>query len=242
MGRRKKVPEQVHREAIALAAGQLFTKKGIQAVTMDEIAEKAGYSKATLYVYFKNKEALIRFLVGQSMDGLFGRLRDALKTDAPYYERYLEVCRSLASYQRDYPLYFELSLGEIRLFSGNMNGGIDVKDSQRDRAENHPIYYAEPTAFDRGEEINRLLSDFLKAGVRDGEFRGGLPPLPTVFLLWSALSGLLQMSYSKQAYLEPLLQINREEFLEYGFQEIYRLISVDGRPEPAHKNALRKES
>ena len=56
MGRRKKEPRSVHRAKIAAAASELFLKRGTAAVTMDEIARAAGYSKATLYVYFENKE------------------------------------------------------------------------------------------------------------------------------------------------------------------------------------------
>lgn len=48
-----------HREKIASAAQVLFMKKGTGAATMDDVAKAAGYSKATLYVYFKNKEAYI---------------------------------------------------------------------------------------------------------------------------------------------------------------------------------------
>ena len=48
MGRRIKQPRSVHREAIAAAASALFMKAGIAAVSMDEIAAAAGYSKATL--------------------------------------------------------------------------------------------------------------------------------------------------------------------------------------------------
>ena len=56
MGRRKKEPKSVHRAAISSAAATLFSEKGVEHTSMDEIAKQAGYSKATLYVYFKNKE------------------------------------------------------------------------------------------------------------------------------------------------------------------------------------------
>ncbi|EFQ57853.1 transcriptional regulator, TetR family [Streptococcus downei F0415] len=56
MARRKKEPVEAHRRAIAQAAHQLFIGKGLAATTVDMIAKAAGYSKATLYVYFKNKE------------------------------------------------------------------------------------------------------------------------------------------------------------------------------------------
>lgn len=60
MARRKKEPQSVHRKAIALVAQDLFLQKGIERTSMDDIAKSSGYSKATLYVYFKSKEILVR--------------------------------------------------------------------------------------------------------------------------------------------------------------------------------------
>lgn len=45
------------------AASALFSEKGITATSMDDIAKAAGYSKATLYVYFENKEEIVGILV-----------------------------------------------------------------------------------------------------------------------------------------------------------------------------------
>jgi AcrR family transcriptional regulator len=42
------------------AACALFREKGFRHTTMDEIARKLGISKAALYTYFKDKEALFR--------------------------------------------------------------------------------------------------------------------------------------------------------------------------------------
>ena len=55
MGRRIKEPGQVHLEKIASAAERLFFCHGIESTSMNQIADAAGYSKATLYVYFANK-------------------------------------------------------------------------------------------------------------------------------------------------------------------------------------------
>jgi AcrR family transcriptional regulator len=46
-------------ELILDAARALFVTKGIEAVTMREIAKKIGYSPTTIYLYFKDKETLI---------------------------------------------------------------------------------------------------------------------------------------------------------------------------------------
>jgi len=45
--------------SILSAAGTLFASRGYDAVTMREIAKAAGCSHTTIYIYFKDKEALL---------------------------------------------------------------------------------------------------------------------------------------------------------------------------------------
>lgn len=53
------------------AASALFMERGIAGTSMDDIAKAAGYSKATLYVYFENKEEIVGILVLNSMKKLY---------------------------------------------------------------------------------------------------------------------------------------------------------------------------
>jgi AcrR family transcriptional regulator len=45
------------------AALELFVAKGFMATRLDEVAQRAGVSKGTLYLYFENKEALFKAVV-----------------------------------------------------------------------------------------------------------------------------------------------------------------------------------
>ena len=63
------------RTRLLSAAKLLFARKGIDRVTMEEIAEKAGVAGSTVYAAFKSKEGVLRALTEAS---LFGeRYRDA---------------------------------------------------------------------------------------------------------------------------------------------------------------------
>lgn len=55
---RKQRERERRRIAIIDGASKIFIKKGLMAATMEEIAQMAELSKATLYLYFKNKEEL----------------------------------------------------------------------------------------------------------------------------------------------------------------------------------------
>jgi AcrR family transcriptional regulator len=53
---------------IASAAKEVFMSRGYQGATMQEIAEKAGIGKGTIYLYYKGKEDLYTGLMLPSLD------------------------------------------------------------------------------------------------------------------------------------------------------------------------------
>jgi AcrR family transcriptional regulator len=53
----------VRRQAILEAALTVFAERGYEAARLDDVAARAGVAKGTLYLYFKDKEALFAALV-----------------------------------------------------------------------------------------------------------------------------------------------------------------------------------
>ncbi len=212
MGRRKKEPESAHREAIASAAERLFLKYGTEAARVDDIAREAGYSKATVYVYFTGKEEIIAYLVSKSMNLLHQYMAEAVSGSAGAREKYRALCHALAQYQRQYPLYFQLALGKIN---------VDFESSQ--------ALPAEREIYETGEGINALLVHFIEEGIQAGDFQRDIPVLETVFLFWGSLSGLVQLAASKEAYFKKAIGCSREQFLEFGFDRLYRMIAAEDK-------------
>ncbi len=56
------------RDRIIESARELFARFGLKKTTMDEIAEKCGMSKATLYYYFQNKEDVFKSVIKKELD------------------------------------------------------------------------------------------------------------------------------------------------------------------------------
>ncbi len=157
MGRRKKEPRSVHREHIASAASKLFMEKGIGATSMDDIAKAAGYSKATLYVYFENKEEIIGILVLNSMKKLDDYISSALVRHETTKARYDYICCGLVQYQEEFPFYFKMVLDKIN---------IDF--------ENCDYLPEEKETYLIGEEINQKIKLFLLSGMEQGDLRDDL--------------------------------------------------------------------
>lgn len=209
MARRKKEPQNIHRKNIAAAAEQLFMKKGIENTSMNDIAKEAGYSKATLYVYFKNKEELVGVLVLESMQKLYAYISLALEKSKDTRERYIEICHALLKYQEEYPFYFNMVLETINIDFETTNFLPEEKET-----------------FLIGEQINDLLADFLKSGISLGQIRSGIEVLPTIFSFWGMLSGLIQIATNKEEYIQQRMGMSKADFLAYGFDTLYHSITV----------------
>ncbi|MDE6760830.1 MAG: TetR/AcrR family transcriptional regulator [Lachnospiraceae bacterium] len=212
MARRKKEPKSVHRENIAAAASALFMEKGITATSMNDIAKTAGYSKATLYVYFENKEEIIGFLVLDSMKKLYSYITSALEQQEATKTRYDMICRGLVLYQEEFPFYFKMVLDKIN---------IDF-ESRKFLPEEKETYLI-------GEEINKKLKDFLISGMKKGDLHDDLKIMPTIFHFWGMLSGLIQLAANKEEYIEKTMHLSKNQFLEYGFDMLYRSIEKGGK-------------
>lgn len=61
------VDKEQKRKEIALACKTLFIEKGINKLTIAEIAKTAGVGKGTIYEYFSNKEEIVFEIVGTLM-------------------------------------------------------------------------------------------------------------------------------------------------------------------------------
>ena len=99
-----------------------------------------GYSKATLYVYFENKEEIVGILVLNSMKKLDDSICAALMQHKTTKERYDGICRGLVQYQEEFPLYFKMVLDKI-------NVDLEREDVLPEEKETYQI----------GEEINEKI-------------------------------------------------------------------------------------
>ena len=70
---------------ICSAALEVFAEKGFAAAKLDEIARRAGVSKGTLYLYFKDKEELFRSVVRDTVAPNIDAVKQAVAAaDLPF--------------------------------------------------------------------------------------------------------------------------------------------------------------
>ena len=209
MGRRKKEPRSVHRENIVSAASTLFMERGTAATSMDDIAKAAGYSKATLYVYFENKDEIVGILVLNSMKKLYDYISSALIQHETTKARYDFICRGLVQYQEEFPFYFKMVLDKINI-------DFESKEYLPEERETYQI----------GEEINEKIKNFLLSGMEKGDLRNDLDIMPAIFNFWGMISGIIQLAANKEEYIKKSMGLSKIKFLEYGFSLVYHSIAI----------------
>ena len=83
-----------NKETILHAAEALIVRKGLSAVTMDDIAREAQFSKATLYQYIKGKGDLVREIVLHYYDDILQMYDQILDSKSGAGEKLKAIIRS----------------------------------------------------------------------------------------------------------------------------------------------------
>jgi AcrR family transcriptional regulator len=71
------------RQAILAAALEEFTAQGFSAARLDDVAQRAGVAKGTIYLYFRDKEMLFEELIRAVLSPVVGAVELALRDEGP---------------------------------------------------------------------------------------------------------------------------------------------------------------
>jgi AcrR family transcriptional regulator len=101
--------KQARRNAVILAASELFLETGFFDVSMSMIAKRAGVAKGTIYIYFETKEEIFLSLLLDELKVWFEQLEDELSV----HEEPLNNVQFVEIFRRN----FEHRLKMVRLIS-----------------------------------------------------------------------------------------------------------------------------
>ncbi|MFI5395570.1 MAG: TetR/AcrR family transcriptional regulator [Candidatus Binatia bacterium] len=91
--------------AIVQCATEIFSQREFHEVLTDDIAQRLGIGKGTIYRYFDSKEALYLAAIGEGLNGLHAAVTAVLQQDAPLQTTIEAVARTMINYfwrQRDF--------------------------------------------------------------------------------------------------------------------------------------------
>lgn len=209
MGRenKKEAIASLHREQILKAAERLFTEKGYDQATITDISNEAGYSRRTIYAYYESKEDILHHILANGLQVLKEDIENAVNLKDDFFGRYKGICKAMGRYQRECPYSVEIVNG---------TNTVDLEKKNLSETMKRIVFL--------GEEINRILADYIEKGKEDGAVRQDTVPELTVYVLWSGITSLFSLVQTKGQYISGKYSISDREFLEYGLKQLINSI------------------
>ncbi len=166
-----KTPDRLSAEVSAMLsriideATRLFVSSGYRGISMREIAEAVGISKAGLYYHFRDKEDLFIAILTAHLDGVERIIRDACSEDATAREQVTRIIRGILSLPPNQRAVIRLATQEM------------VHVSQEARLDFEGIYQ---------QKFLGRIQTVLQGGIERGELRRVNVQLATWLLLGMA--------------------------------------------------------
>jgi len=174
---------------ILKAAEKVIAQKGYSSATMDDIAEEAQFSKATLYRYFPSKGELFFEIIVSSLDEMSQKMRNI-------QEKRMRSDRKLTETIRLVLKHFEEKENIARIFFMDkflMEKLLIFMIGEQDLVSDTERRYIKKIKAKRKEVFNSLC-EIITSGVDGGEFRR-LQAEETVIALESMLYGFYYGRY-----------------------------------------------
>lgn len=97
---------------IAQAAKEVFAERGYQRATLEEIAQRAGMSKATIYLYYRNKDDLFLHVVEELVNTVMAATAQEAATAKPPLEKLYGMIRGKVEFYEREREFFRIYLNE----------------------------------------------------------------------------------------------------------------------------------
>jgi len=178
---RREKEKQARYEAMLDAAELVFSEKGYERTSMDDIARTASLSRALLYVYFKDKSAIQRGIMLRAGQSLCRRFEEARATASSGLEQISAIGHAYYRFYREEPDYF----------SALTTASTAMSEADEEQAD---------AMICSKSEMMGLMVGAIRLGIEDGTINHQRvnDPLETALYLRGALHGVIMLCQSEQ--------------------------------------------
>jgi len=198
---RKEREKEDLQKSILTAAREVFLEKGFEQTSIRSIAQKIEYSPTTIYLYFKDKDAILYALHNEGFSILNNRMEVLNNVEDPF-ERIKAMGRVYLQFAAEYADYYDLMFVQKSPMKS-----LNEKD-------------------ERWEE-GKSAFDGLKFSVQQCMDNGSMPFKDNeagAFLIWAAMHGMCTL-YDR-GRCEVLVEEKREKIVDLAFEEFLKMMDA----------------
>ena len=174
----RKAKEKEDLKALILKeAKKLFVEKGVEQTTIRSIAEGIDYSVGTVYLYFKDKNAILHALHTQGFSQLSGDFKILYNVNDPM-ERLKALGKVYIQFAIDNPDMYDV------MFS--LKAPMEFLNARQEEDWNE------------GKATFDVLHTTVKQCMAEGHFTGHKAE-PLAFMIWSLVHGMCSLEISKRS-------------------------------------------
>jgi AcrR family transcriptional regulator len=190
----KEREREQRRAYIIDAAEKLFFSKGYDNVSMNDIAGALEMNKATLYLYFKNKDSLYFAVLTRGLRLMRDTFSEAVKGERTGLDKLLATSRAFFRYCREHPDYYrELCYARTRRFD---MGQVECAAEQ----------------LVLGNELIGGICGHIRQGIEDGTVRKGIDPMEAAVFWMAACEKMVRPGVDMEWALSQQ-KISRERYI-----------------------------
>jgi AcrR family transcriptional regulator len=178
---RKAREKNRRRNSIMAAAKRLILKYGVEGMSMNQLAGSTELNKATLYLYFRDKDDLIDAVVHEGLVLLDKEHQQADRHARSGFEKVMHLVRSIFAFYRRQPVYFHaLNHQERRSVSERLETPFAAKGNEV------------------ASRVFARIGDAVRQGMAEGTIRVGIDVNVFLVLLYAHVYGVMHTVYSKE--------------------------------------------
>ena len=209
---RREREKGLKKEMILDTAEKLIFSKGLENINFNDIADASGYTRRSIYLYFKDRDDVFFHIVFRGQKLLLKYLAAAEEAHLEQGNMVDPFCGVIFNYAEEHPEYFELILlYELR----KHDYSIKYSDTDNIKA------YCQNTSVDYGEIVTRAVGRDLDAG----RLKSVLSAEQLMLVFWGQIFGFMQIIIQRSEDFGSVYGIERQDIL-HEFKEIIRRIFV----------------
>jgi len=197
---RKAREKEALKSLILKGAKKLFLERGIEQTTIRNIADEIDYSVGTVYVYFKDKNAILHDLHSIGFQELSGYFKELLSVKDP-----MERLKKMGIMY----LKFAMENSEMYDLMFIVKAPMEFIES------------SEKEEWNEGIGTFGALRKTVEECIADGHFNGHFPE-PLSFMIWGLVHGMCSLEIRQRT--KGVMFTNPDQILYQGYQEYLKVI------------------